>query len=224
MGAWRLRHMMVGCQVEQSGFRGAIRRKLLLGVCGVMAVAGCGATQTNLLRTPGNTGAGVSAVAGQTVYFTLQPRNDSATAMTLSSLRLWAVPGIPAPHLVAYAVMPARYAIENATGWPPPAGSGPGPGGSWPVAKLSGYVVAPHSSVSIVIGVYGERVGTVYAVAGVIVGYTSAGVRGESHVGMPAVVCADTRAQARQDSCESKHDWTVADMARQEMIKVVGGS
>ncbi len=182
--------------------------------CALVAMlAGCGSAQLGALRTPGTVGAGAPANPGSVVIFSVQARNTSAQNVTLRRVTLLDVPGLAAPTLVHFAVLPGLDTLENEHGWPPPPGGGPGPNGTWPLAALNGYVVPGHQVVSIVVGVKGSRPGTDYVMGGLVASYSVAGSTTSSVLAMVNLVCVASAGQDARDQCANQHAQSLSDRA-----------
>ena len=179
----------------------------------VATLAGCGGAQLGALRTPGTVGAGALATPQAVVIFTVQARNTSAQNLTLRSVTLLDVPGLAAPTLVHYAVLPGLDALENARGWPPPPGGGPGPNGTWPLTGLNGYVVPGHKVVSIVVGVKGSRPGTDYVMGGLVASYGVGGSATSSVLAMVNLVCVAGAGRDARGQCANQQAQALMDRA-----------
>lgn len=164
-------------------------------------LAGCASSRVGALQTPGTVGAGASANPGGVVVFTVQARNSSDRALTLRSVRMLTVPGLAAPTLVHYAVIPGLDTLEDAHGWPPPPNGGPGPNGTWPLAALTGYVVPARHMVSIVVGVEGSRPGADYVMGGLVASYNIGGSAASSVLVMVNMVCLDGAGNDARTPC-----------------------
>lgn len=187
-----------------------IGRRHMVGVCICVGIlTSCGGVARGPLTSPDTTGAGVSSTVGRVTIFTIQAVNQSNRELVLSGIEILRVPGEPSPLLEHYAVIPSNDSLEDAKGWPPPAVGGPGPHGTWPVVPFQGYVVGPHKFVSIVVGVVGTRVGTVYVMGGVKVQYRVGSSGYSSVLGMVDLICLNTAGQAVHDPCQSPHDEAV---------------
>ncbi len=157
------------------------------------------AHNSGALRTSGAVGAGAPANPGSVVIFTVQARNTSAQKVTLLC-----VPGLAAPTLAHFAVLPGLDTLEDEHGRPPPPGGGPGPNGTWPLAALGGYVVPAHQVVSIVVGVEGSRPGTDYVMGGLVASYSVGGSATSSALAMVNLVCVASAARDSRDSCANQ--------------------
>lgn len=185
-------------------------------------LAACSGVGNGFLAMPGGSGAVASAPSGATVIFTLQAKNLSTNTITLANVERVSLPGQPAPRLLHYAVIPGLATLEDAKGWPPPAIGGPGPGNSWPLVPLRGYVVRAHHFVSMVVGVSGRRAGSLYLMGGWWASYREAGLSVRSLLPMVDMVCVDTVSRAPRDECDSSHDVAVLESAMAYVAKLSG--
>lgn len=185
----------------------------VVGCALVTILAGCAGAQLGVLRTPGTVGAGAPANPGSVVIFTVQARNTSAQKVTLRRVTLLGVPGLAAPTLVHFAVLPGLDTLENEHGWPPPPGGGPGPNSTWPLAALGGYVVPPHQVVSIVVGVEGSRPGTDYVMGGLVASYSAGGSATSSVLAMVNLVCVAGEGRDARDQCANRRAQALVDRA-----------
>lgn len=183
-----------------------------MGLC-LLELTACGAGAKGPLREPDTVGAGTAATPGTVTIFTIRAVNRSGHPLTLEGVQPLSVPGDRASVLEHYAVLPGPDTLEHAKGWPPPRGGGPGPDGTWPIVPLRGFVVAPHQSVAIALGVLGSKGGTVYVMGGVTAAYRKSGATFSSPLGMVNLLGVDRPARAALDACSSGHDRSLLNRA-----------